>query len=364
MKIFVTGTRGIPQVPGGVESHCEKLYPILVQLGHEVILARRSTYMQDSLTEWQGIKLVDIYTPKKKSIEAIIHTFLAILSAKKHKADIIHIHAIGPGLLVPFARVLGLKVVVTNHGPDYDREKWNWLAKKVLKLGEYFGCKFANEVIVISRVIEDIVQTRCNRKSHLIYNGVTPPPNNIASDYIKKLGTTPNNYIFSAARFVPEKGLHDLVEAFKKSELSCQLIIAGDADHEDDYSKKLKQLAASDPRIILTGFITGEKLQQVFHNAKLFILPSYHEGLPISLLEALSHQLSVLVSDIPANRAVNLRGQRYFKCGDVNHLTEKLNELFSLPNDSNETTEIATMLEQDYNWDTIAKQTFHVYKNA
>ncbi len=364
MKIFVTGTRGIPQIPGGVESHCEKLYPNLVQLGHEVILARRSTYVQDNLTKWQGITLVDIYTPKKKSIEAIIHTLLAVLSAKKHKADIIHIHAVGPGLLVPFARLLGLKVVVTNHGPDYERKKWNWPAKKILALGEYLGCKFANEVIVISRVIEDIVQTRCNRESHLIYNGVTPPPNDIASDYVKKLGVTPGNYIFSAARFVPEKGLHDLIEAFKKSQLSCQLIIAGDADHEDEYSKKLKQLAASDPRIVLTGFITGEKLQQVFHNAKLFLLPSYHEGLPISLLEALSHQLPVLVSDIPANKAVNLREHRYFKCGDVDHLAEKLNELFHLPNDSIEEKEIAVMLKQDYNWNIIAEKTSLVYKNA
>ena len=208
MKIFVTGTRGIPQIPGGVESHCEKLYPLIVKMGHEVILARRSTYVHDELKDWQGIQLVNIYTPRKKSIEAIIHTFLAVLEARKHKPDIIHVHAIGPSILVPFARLLGFKVVVTNHGPDYDRQKWGWLAKNILMLGEYLGCKYANEVIVISRVIENIIQNRCKRASNLIYNGVLLPPANIHADYIERIGVKPGNYILAAARFVPEKGLH------------------------------------------------------------------------------------------------------------------------------------------------------------
>ncbi len=364
MKIFVTGTRGIPQIPGGVESHCEKLYPLIAAMGHEVIVARRSTYVKDKLTSWSGVQLVDIYTPKKKSIEAIIHTFLAILKAKKYKPDVIHIHAIGPSIMVPFARLLGLKVVITNHGPDYDRQKWNWIAKRVLMLGEYLGGKFANEIIVISNVIARIMRDRCGRESHLIYNGVVIPELSPNADYIDSLGLQSKNYILAAARFVPEKGLHDLINAFKATALDCKLVLAGDADHEDKYSADLKKLAASDKRIVLTGFIMGDKLHQIFHHAKLFVLPSYHEGLPIALLEALSYEIAVLVSDIPANLEVPLRKDHYFECGNVNLLAEKLTSLFSASIDTAEKEEIRLMLQTHYNWNQIASETVGVYEKA
>ena len=364
MKIFVTGTRGIPHIPGGVETHCEKLYPIIVNNGHEVIIARRSTYTQGKLESWNGIKLIDIFNPREKSLEAIVHTFLSIIEAKKNKPDIVHIHAIGPSIIVPFARLLGLRVVVTNHGPDYDRQKWGWLAKQVLMLSEYLGGKFANEVIVISHSIEDIIHRRCKRDCHLIYNGVAPTPKIIGDDFLKSVNVKPGNYILAAARFVPEKGLHDLIEAFKHTDLDCQLVLAGDADHEDKYSRELKKMAEGDERIKLTGFITGEKLQQVFKHARLFILPSYHEGLPIALLEALSYGLSVLVSDIPANLEINLNKDRYFRCGEVDNLREKLLELFELELEPQEQRHIMEMLSTDYNWDTIAEQTVSVYEKA
>ena len=52
--------------------------------------------MKDDLHEWKGVKLVTIPSPKKKSFEAIIHTFRAIHEAKQLGADVLHIHAIGP----------------------------------------------------------------------------------------------------------------------------------------------------------------------------------------------------------------------------------------------------------------------------
>lgn len=153
MKVVVTGTRGIPNILGGVETHCEELFPRMVQKDIDITIVRRKSYVHDSLAEYQGVKLVDITTPKKKSLEAVIHTFKAILKARSLHADIVHIHAIGPALLTPLARLLGMQVVFTHHGPDYDRDKWGVAAKTMLKLGERMGVMFANEVIVISEVI-------------------------------------------------------------------------------------------------------------------------------------------------------------------------------------------------------------------
>lgn len=364
MKIFVTGTRGIPGIPGGVETHCENLYPLIAQQGNQVFLATRSAYIENSLQEWKGIRLVRCFSPRLKSIEAIVHTFLALLMARRLHPDVVHIHAVGPALLVPFARLLGLKVVFTNHGPDYDRQKWGKAARFMLRLGEKLGGTFANEVIVISTVIQDIISKRCNRPSHVIYNGVTLPDTNKNTDYIEGLGVEPKKYVLAVARFVPEKGLTDLIEAFNGLKTDHQLVLAGDADHETDYSRKVKQLAQSNDRIVLTGYITGEKLKQVFSNAGLFVLPSYHEGLPIALLEALSYGLSVLVSDIPANCEVELTEKRFFQCGNIPDMQGKMKALLQKPITETEQQQNYALLSRKYDWNHIADQTIAVYSKV
>lgn len=306
MKIVVIGTRGIPGILGGVETHCEELYPRIAAMGHDVTVIRRSPYVtpDNRIGTYKGVKLIDVDAPRKKSIEAIVHTFRAIIKARSLRPDILHVHAIGPSLMIPFARLLGLRVVMTNHGPDYDRQKWGSLAKFVLKSGERMGTRFANRVIVISQVIRDILNSKYGRSdSVLIYNGVNRPAKSPDRSYIEQWGLADKPYIVAIGRFVKEKGFHDLIEAFHTSGLgdTCRLAIAGDSDHPDHYSESLKAQARA-AGVVLTGFIKGEPLNQLMTNAALFVIPSYHEGLPIALLEAMSYDLDVLASDIPANR--------------------------------------------------------------
>lgn len=359
MKIVVTGTRGIPDIQGGVETHCEELYPRLVALGHDVTVVRRSCYVtpQNKIDQYKGVKLKDIYAPRKKSIEAIVHTFLAILYARRVHADVLHIHAIGPALLTPFARLLGLKVVMTHHGPDYDRQKWNRLAKTVLRMGERMGARFANEVIVISTVIDRILREKYHRENaHLIYNGVNMPVPAETTDYIRSLGLEPHRYVLAVGRFVEEKGFDLLVRAFAHiPHDGYRLVIAGDADHEDHYSMSLKQLAR-EHGVVLTGFIRGAKLNELFSQARLFVLPSFHEGLPIVLLEALSYRLPVLVSDIPANRLACLAPTDFFVTGEEHSLEGLLSRKLAEPD-----TRISYNLSP-YNWDYIATQVDAVYR--
>jgi glycosyltransferase involved in cell wall biosynthesis len=362
MKIFVTGTRGIPDIPGGVETHCQHLYPLIVELGHEVRLARRDAYVEAPLDVWKGVELVDLHSPRKKSLEAIVHTFLAILEARRWGADLVHIHAIGPGLLVPFARVLGLKVVITNHGPDYNRQKWGFVARSLLKLGEFLGGKFANEVIVISRHIGGIVRRRCGRDSTLIPNGVHMPQLASSQGYINELGLTPGKYMIAVARFVPEKGLHDLLEAFSSIDTDWQLVLAGDADYEDDYSRSLKARAKQLPGVILTGYITGEPLNELITHAGLFVMPSYHEGLPIALLEAMIYGLPVLVSDIPANVEVGLEEGDYTVCGDVDELSQGIIRKIHEKRSDVDRQKTIEQVRERYSWRDIAHKTVGVYK--
>ena len=329
-----------------------------------MFLATRIPYFSKLNGTWQGVNLEHIFAPRKKALEAIVHTFLAVIYAKLLNVDILHVHAVGPGLMVPFARMLGLKVVVTNHGPDYDRQKWGRMAKAMLRLGEYLGGKFSNENIVISKVIADIIQKRCGRDSNLIYNGVPLPDLSYDADYLDSIGVTPGKYVLAVSRFVPEKGLDLLVKAFQKTESEYKMVIAGDADHESDYSRDLKQMIDADENVVRTGYITGEPLNQTFSHAGLFVLPSFHEGLPIVLLEAMSYGLPVLVSDIPANLEVKLPTERYFKCGDLADLSRKMANLLKKKITETEKADFRLKILRKYNWPKIAEQTIAVYVKA
>lgn len=364
MKIFVTGTRGIPDIPGGVEKHCQELFPRIAKKHHAVFVCTRNSYVTDKIDEWQDVKLIGCFAPRNKSFEAIVHTFIALIKARWHCPDIVHIQAIGPALLTPLARLMGFKVVVTNHGPDYDRQKWEKVAKAVLRLGEKMGTLYANEVIVISSIIGGAVYKSYHRQSNVIHNGVTLPQRSEQSDFLTEIRVESDKYVLAVARFVPEKGLHDLMNAFKLIEGDYKLVIAGDADHESEYSENLRQMAAQDDRIILTGYITGEPLNQVYTHASLFVLPSYHEGLPIVLLEAMSYGLSVLVSDIPANKKVDLPDERYFRCGDIDDLKDKMLSLLENTMSEKERQELRKQIVERYNWDKIAEQTIKVYEKV
>lgn len=360
MRILVTGTRGIPDILGGVETHCEALFPIINAKDYMITIVRRSTYIvsKNRKNEYRGIKLVDIHSPKKKSLEAIVHTILSVIYAKLKGFKYIHIHAIGPSLVIPLARLLGLKVIMTHHGPDYDRQKWGKAAKALLKAGEWCAARFANEIIVISETINTILKNKYNRKNaHLIYNGVNIPTLTESVNYIQSLGLVKQQYIIAVGRFVPEKGFHYLIQAYLKSGTKLNLVLVGDADHESEYSIQLKKMATN-AGVILTGFIKGEKLNEIYTHAGLFVLPSYHEGLPIALLEAMSYNLKVVVSNIPANLEVGLKESVYFKCGNIQHLTECI----SLNLADNKSIDYKQLIIEKYNWVKIAEQTKNVYQ--
>lgn len=369
-KIVVTGTRGVPNIMGGVETHCEELFPRLVEIGYDVTILRRDNYvteLSDAEVKdgmWKGVKLVNVPSPKKKSFEAIVHTLRAINKAKELGADIVHIHAIGPALVAPYAKMRGLKVVFTHHGPDYDRDKWGFAAKTMLKLGETLGCKFADHVIVISDVIKRLIARRCGRTKNvsLIYNGVPSPELCHELEYFNELGIEEGKYILGMCRFVPEKHLHDLVAAYVKLRKDgrlpedVKLVLAGDTDFEDDYSRRLKA-QAKEAGVVLTGFVRGTKLHSLLTNAMCYSLPSSHEGLPIALLEAMSYQLPVITSAIPANLEVGLEAERYHEVGDVEALAEKLEAICNRP---------LERIKYDmgkYDWDRIAKQVASVYES-
>ena len=363
VRVFVVGLRGFPNVPGGIETHAENLYPLISSLGFNVVCVTRSPYHDQP--SWSGIEFLRIWAPRSKYLEAILHSIVAVVWAAFSRPDVVHIHAVGPSLVVPLARLVGLRVVVTHHGPDYDREKWNALARGVLRLGEWCGMKFANERIVISPVIADLVRERYGVESTIIPNGVRLATLDSDTSALDKHGLQSGKYVLLVSRFVPEKRHFDLIDAFERAAVAgLKLALVGDSDHPDSYVKSLKERAAANPDIVLTGFLGGNELQVVFQHASVFVLPSSHEGMPISLLEALSFGLPCLASGIPANRSVGLDEAAYFDLGNVGQLAAGITAISKRSWSDTDREAVRRWVSENYDWKRIAQQTAKVYCKA
>jgi glycosyltransferase involved in cell wall biosynthesis len=367
LTIMALGLRGIPNVPGGVEVHASELYPRLQALGANVTVLGRNPYRPaDSPALWRGVRVRWLASPKLEGVEALVHTFFGVLYAALHRPDVVHIHAVGPCLFVPLAKLLGLKVVVTHHGQDYLREKWHAPARAVLRLGERLGMSFADERIVISRSIHDLASEKYHRNSVLIPNGVADLKPSETQSLLDKYGLSRHRYIIQVSRLVPEKRQLDMITAFKAAHLpGWKLLLVGGAQGSQRYADLVREHCGGDSAIISTGFLPPLEVQELLTHAGIFALPSSHEGLPISLLEAMRLGTPILASDIPANRETGLDDGCYFAVGDTDTLTQKLRELAA--STQAQRARIAQRLRAScmrYNWDDIAESTMQVMKRA
>lgn len=358
VNIAVIGTRGFPGVQGGIEKHCEELYQRLAVMGVNATVYARKGYVDPSLRYYKGIEIVPLNSIRIKSLEALWHSLAAVIhiAFSGRKYDLIHIHAIGPSLVLPIARMVCPKIVVTNHGPDYERKKWGRIARTVLKYGEIIGTRYADAVIAVSKNIQSSLAERFNRQIIYIPNGVNVPTRIASGKLSSRLGVKPGEYILCVGRLVPEKGFHDLIAAFREISTDWKLVIAGGADHEDEYSRSLMLSAGQDERIVFTGQINTPELAELYSNAGLFVLPSYHEGLPIVLLEALSFSIPVLASNIAAVKEL-IEDDRYlFSPGSVPGIRNKvINALNSRSSDTFFLESISRRIADKFNWDSIAR---------
>lgn len=363
MKIAVTGTRGFPGVQGGIENHCEQLYTHLAENGCYITVFIRTPYIAPNLHTYRGVSLIPVSCPQNKYLEAFVHTFKSILKARSLKPDILHIHAIGPSVFTPLARLLGMKVVVTHHGPDYKRQKWSLPAKIFLRFCEWIGMTCANEIITITQDISDNIKSKFGRWAAVIPNGVEIPTLTDTDETLIKFGLQKKRYILTVGRFVPEKGFDYLIDAFNEGDFeNWKLVIVGEADHKDEYCRDLKIKASKNSNVVLTGFLTGQPLEELYSHAGLFVLSSYYEGLPIVLLEAMSYGLSCIASDIKANRNVDLYEDRFFRAGDIEALTMKIREFIHKPWGEDNKENQKKMIFKKYNWEDIANKTMNVYR--
>ncbi len=364
------GHKRIPSREGGVEIVVEELSKRLVEKGDEVVVYNRkgkgtanNSLTQNESRYYRGIRIITILTINKKSFDAIIYSFLATLRAIFGRYDLIHYHAEGPSAMLIIPHLLKIRTISTIHGLDWQRAKWGGLATKYLLLGEKIAAKYADEVIVLSKSIQDYFMKTYNRETHYIPNGVIDPLPIEADVIEKKYGLKRNDYYLFLARIVPEKGLHYLLEAYRNLDTDIKLVIAGGSSHSDEYLEKIKSLVELDNRIIMTGFVDGQEREELFSNCRAYILPSDVEGMPLSLLEAMSYARKCIVSNIPENTEVIKDNGYVFEKGNSISLLHQLQILLEVEDDI-DPGHCPNYNLSSFNWDNITEKHKKLYSNT
>lgn len=372
MKIAMIGHKRVPSRSGGIEVVVEELSVRMANLGHKVDIYNRFGG-EKKLNEYKGTKIIEIPTFNNPALNAMLYSFFATVRCLFTKYDVVHYHAEGPCAMIPLAKLFGKKTVATIHGLDWQRSKWGGFATKYLLFGEKMAAKYADKVIVLSENVKKYFKDKYNCDAVLIPNGIDRV-NRVAPDIIKsEYGLNGGDYILFLARITPEKGLDYLIDAYKKLNTGKKLVIAGAIEPETEYIASVKEKAKDVPNIIFTGFVSGQKLAELFSNCYLYVLPSDIEGMPMSLLEAVGYDAKVIVSDIPENVDCLDGYGNSFKHSNSEDLRNILQ--FCLDNENlqecnfkkNLTPAVVQQkreeLIQKYDWDNITGQTLALYNS-
>ena len=368
MAIAMFGQKRLSR-EGGIEIVVKELCTRMAKNGYTVTCYNRSGHHvsgaeYDKKTEYEGINQKCVPTIEKKGLAAVSSSFFAALYSAFGKYNVVHIHAEGPAFFSWLPKLLGKRVIVTVHGLDWQREKWkSGFGSKFIKQGEKNAVKYADEIIVLSKGVHDYFRNQYGRETRFIPNGVNRPEIRKAELITDKFGLTKDSYILFLGRLVPEKGIRYLVEAFKNVKTEKKLVIAGGSSDTDSFMKELKELAKDGKRIIFTGFVQGQMLEELYSNAYIYTLPSDLEGMPLSLLEAMSYGNCCLVSDIQECTEVVEDKALIFKKSNVQDLQNKLQEACDRTEKVMELKQqAADYICKKYNWDDVVEETLKLYR--
>lgn len=368
MKIAMIGHKRIPSREGGVEIVVEELATRLVKKNHVVdVYNRKGNNVADrniktkKIKKYKDVNIITIPTINKKGIDALLYSFFATVRALFGKYDCIHYHAEGSCGMLWIPHLFRKRTVVTIHGLDWQRSKWGGFATKYIKFGEKCAAKYADEIIVLSEGVQDYFKKTYNRETHFIPNGVNVVKNKDPKIITEKYGLEKENYILFLARIVPEKGLDYLIEAYSQLDTDKKLVIAGGASHTNGYYDQIKEKVKDNKNIIMTGFVQGEELEELYSNCYLYCLPSDVEGMPISLMEAMSYGRNCLVSNISENTQVCEDYASSFEKSNVEDLRNKLEQCLQGENRKEE-KKISDYILNKYNWEDVVSETERLYK--
>lgn len=318
-SVAVIGWRNFLMVNDAISEHCSEVYHRLVERGWRFIIFVKST-VEDK--QYKGVQLIRIPTLNIKPLETPIYSILSFLWLVTHRSKkntIVHLHTIGCGFILPFLKLFGYKVVVTHHGPDYIRTKWNFIERQVLKLCEKIVVNHSDELFCIAVWIKHFIEQKYDKPVTCTPNGIGIRKRVLTKNYINQFQLQFGQYFLCVGAFTPEKGFLDVVKAFNMLEdtSNWKLVLAGVAEINRKYFKQIKFESKHNSNIVIISNTTTEMLEELFSNAGVFITSSYYEAAPTYLIVAISYNLPVIASSIEANIMVGKEYPYYYPQGNI-----------------------------------------------
>ena len=369
LRIAMIGHKRIPSREGGVEIVVGELSTRMVKRGHAITCYNRKghhvsgkSFNQEKRKEYEGVRIKNVWTLNKRGLAAMTSSFAAALRAAFGKYDVVHFHAEGPCAMMWIPKLFGKRCIATIHGLDHQRAKWGKFASWYIRSGEKCAVRRADAIIVLSEGVKSYFQETYGRETVFIPNGIARPEKADANEIVQTFDLRKDEYILYLGRLVPEKGLRYLIEAFKKVKTDKKLVIAGGSSDTLEFEQEMRVLADGDERILFTGFVQGNLLAELYSNAYLYTLPSDLEGMPLSLLEAMSYGNCCLTSDISECADVTEDHGVTFEKGNVEALETQLQRLCDAPEVVEEyKTKAADFICEKYSWEDVVEKTLALY---
>lgn len=369
-RIAVYGHKSIPSREGGIEVVVQELSVRMAEKGHDVVCLNRAGEHdlyenKEEVREgfFRGVKIKKLPTIDKSGLAAVSSSFFAAWETAVGPYDLVHIHAEGPAAFCWIPKLFGKKIIVTIHGLDWQRDKWHGFAKKYIRFGERMAAAHADEIIVLSQGLKQYFMDTYRRKTVYIPNGACPMPYRSPDQIQKKFQLEKDTYILYLGRLVPEKKADILIKAFRNLKTEKKLVLAGADSETDRYICRLHELADGDPRILFTGFVKGRLFEELMSNAYVYVLPSKLEGMPLSLLEAMSYGNCCVTSNIPECKEVIGDHGITVEPENVKELQDSLQYLTDHPSIVEKyREETRQLMDSKYSWDDVAEQTMKLYR--
>ncbi|MGD9812718.1 MAG: glycosyltransferase family 4 protein [Sphingobium sp.] len=365
MRISQIGSRGIPDHRGGVERVVEAVAPRIAERGHQIDVHCAGDG-KGQPRQWRSVNLLYSRGIRSKYLDTISRSIIATFREAFGRNQVIHFHSSGSAPLAIIPRLLGKKTVVTVHGMDWQRRKWNIFGRLALQFGEWAAVRFPHRTVVVGPDLKKWLDEKYGTNVTYIPNGVEVRPQP-APNQIKALGVEARKYVLFLARLVPEKQVHTLIEAWMglADKRGMKLLIAGPAWHSKDYAEGLKRQAAGDDSVKFLGEVSEALLEELYANCYCYVLPSEVEGMSLSLLDAMGFGACVISSDIPPNKTVVGDAGMTFRVLDVADLRARLEEIMADPERAEAyRTAARARISAEFSWDVITGRWLEVYDSC
>lgn len=367
MRIAAFGFRSIPPANGaaGADKFALELFPRLVKRGHTVTAYnRRYPDVFVNVTDYRGVKIKTFKTTSKKGFDTLLHslkcTFDIIFN---NTADIVHIQNGGNSIWALPLRLFGKKVFISQDGVDWKRDKWSWYAKLYLKISSFVTAYVPNQVIFDNIIAKRLFENKFNKEFKFIPFGSEVEVGDADTSILQKLGIEKGGYYLFVGRFIPDKGLHYLIPAFKNAHTNKKLVLIGGSPNPSSYEKQIINMANT--QTIFPGYVYGNDVTVLMSNSYCYIQPSDVEGLSPVVLTVMGLNVPLIVSDIEENEYAVLDTARKFKKGNIDSLTSEINFC------ENNYAEMISLAQKAYerassvfNWEAVTDEHVEVFLNG